>query len=453
MNSFEICNEQMFYKKNLSCCRSLVEPSDVLFNNNTVVSSGVIEYVLSPLVFVFTMWVLQQAERDGIKKLYFLARDGYPFYQAAMKICQKSGIEIDCRYVYGSRYSLRVPMYSQNIDEALDFVCRGGIDVTFRKIMMRSGLTQEQIDKLEKDYYTFHFDKICSYKELLNIKQFLKENDQYIFLLRDNSNNRWKNLRAYFEQENLLEDIQVGIVDSGWTGSTQKTINDIRKRCGIKNKVKGYYFGLYTAPKDIKKNEYKCFSFDPNRALIDRTFFNNCLFEVVYNADHGTTFGYSNNNANGTIDPILEYHEISLQKGIVHKRFSEYVDYCVNNTMYNDENVTSFNNALRSIQKSLRRFMWDPTREEAEYFGSMPFSDDLLDHSMREIAPCFSEEYLKENHFLNKVLTAFGCRQQVIHESAWFEASAVRSGSHSMYHRASNSAYKMISLFLHGYGL
>ena len=33
--------------------------------------------VISPVIVLYTLWIVTEAEKQGIRRLYFLARDGY----------------------------------------------------------------------------------------------------------------------------------------------------------------------------------------------------------------------------------------------------------------------------------------------------------------------------------------------------------------------------------------
>ena len=56
-------------------------------------------YVLGPAVSAYVLWVLGDAVKKGIKRLYFLARDGYFMYETAKILCGKLSIPVDCRYL------------------------------------------------------------------------------------------------------------------------------------------------------------------------------------------------------------------------------------------------------------------------------------------------------------------------------------------------------------------
>ena len=91
-----------------------------------------------------------------------------------------------------------------------------------------------------------------------------------------------------------------------------------------------------------------------------------------------------------------------------------------------------------------RLLMWDPTAQDAEHFGSLPFSDDLLDNGLQELAAPLSEQQLRSSHLLPKLLSMTGLRPQSLRESAWYEASAVRFASHPRWHRISYAFYRAL---------
>ena len=487
--------------------------------DSTHVMSGerVLQEIFAPLMTAFTVWVLKEAEARGIKRLYFLSRDGYLPYRTAIRLVKSCEFDIECRYLYCSRYSLRVPMYSENVDEALSHVTRGGIDVTFRKILLRSGFRAEDIPKMQAAFPDLALDEVIPYSGLKKVRARLAGSDAYKDLLKQRSEEAWEPLCAYFRQEGLLEGIgacdrskeksdrvsarygslgkseragtcdenaeKIGIVDSGWTGTTQKSIAEIRRRCGIDDPAEGFYFGLFEIPKGSDPERYHSFYFGPKTKLFNKVFFSNSLFEALVRADHGTVSGYRKVKTSGkdgesrySMEPILEPCRMN---GIAEKLDQYISQYLVRisekSKAGQDREAGKMPEESDSIltpelTRRLKKFMWNPDPGEAEYFGSLPFSDDLLDETEREVAPVFPVRYLKENHFVNRLLTSLGIRKGTVHESAWFEATCVRSAertgssdhaqssgwtgffarSASIWHRISFSFYKAVSYLRKG---
>lgn len=434
-----------FYKKNLSKHHKMYTVSrnmeEEIFKKDLPPAEV---YVLAPVMMGFAMWVILSAEKNHIRKLFFMARDGYPVYRVAQRLCQVFDIKVECRYFYASRYSLRVPMYSENLEEALQHICRGGIDVTFQKIMIRSGFNADEIKWAESLFPFQNPTEKIAYPQLVKIRKMLEMTPEYLEMLKKKSTEAWPALVGYCRQEGILED-GVAIVDSGWTGTTQKSINDIRKRAGCSSGISGYYFGLFEIPKGEQPEKYHGFYFGPKEDWLNKVMFSNCFIESLFSAGHGTTRGYQ--MVGKEFVPVLsEPGEKDITKiNDMQNLLEKYADLF--NERYSGEQITlkECMSLKRLLKKSVRTLLWNPTFAEAEYFGSLYFSDDLLDDSMKELAPVLSEKEMKQNHFFNKLLTACGLRNAYIRESAWFEASAVRSGRGALKHRLSYGFYKLLS--------
>ena len=146
---------------------------------------NVYDYVLAPALHGFVCWVLREAVAAGTKRLYFLARDGYLMYQAADKICKKLQLPISCKYLSCSRYSIRVPMYHRNYTEALEYICRGGIDLTMDRILNRGALEEQEkqnvLEMLNEEFQRnsqtmFRMQENIPYAKLEQIRQALEKN-------------------------------------------------------------------------------------------------------------------------------------------------------------------------------------------------------------------------------------------------------------------------------------
>lgn len=439
-------NRAAYYKKNLQKVKVLYEPAILLEKDELHFSDSMVgEFVLAPFLVLFSAWVLQEAMKDGIDRLYFLARDGYPAYIAAKRISEAYDLKIDCRYLYCSRYALRVPMYSENQKEMLDYICRNGIDITTRKVLKRAGLDSAQTEALVAESRDINkLDEKISNAELQKLRKRLSDNPRFLKIVCNNSENSWPTLRTYFEQEGFLEKNAIGIVDSGWIGSTQKSICDILKRMGKDMEIKGYYWGLYDIPEGMDPQEYRGFYFEKKNRLRNKIFFSNCLIETIFSSTQGTTVGYKIGK-NGA-EPILDGNSFNTHElTCIHTLLEKYTDNFIN---YNRK--VSFSNLktsryVRLLASSLHRFMWNPTREESRIFGRLLFSDDLLDDHCKELAPVFTTRELTENHFWHRVLATLKVEDRIVHESGWYEATVRRSTDRVLIHKLSYSAYRTLS--------
>lgn len=415
-------------------------------------------YVLAPALNSFVIWLLQDALARGIQRLYFLARDGYFMYRTAEIFCRKFQLPVECRYLYCSRYSLRVPMYHLDMDDAMEYICRGGIDVTMQKLLKRSGISkEEQEETLKILNLSFPATQSIPYAKLPEIRKKLEECRFFTNCVYRHSHEELPNLRGYLSQEGLFDEVPKAIVDSGWTGSTQKDLQRLlsyfgKEECGKtdfakpENKetglLEGYYWGLYELPPDVKKEQYHCYYFQPRRTLREKVHFSNCLFETIYSAPHGMTVGYAFSDKKYV--PIFAPYD----KGRKHfmesleQLFAAYAARLADSM----ESIGDVDCAKdrKVIRKLLKMFMGKPAPEEAELFGRLEFSDDVLEDDKQQVAVYLNEAELKANHAANKALVMLGLKQEYIKESAWYEGSAVRYGKHVRWHLVWYRAYKYL---------
>ena len=87
--------------------------------------------LLAPVAVSFAAWVLREAVVRKIDRVYFLARDGWQFYRAARALQKSWKLPVELRYLYCSRYSLRIPCYCLMGEEALGYICLRGMEVSF----------------------------------------------------------------------------------------------------------------------------------------------------------------------------------------------------------------------------------------------------------------------------------------------------------------------------------
>lgn len=97
---------------------------------------------VAPVLIAYVEWVLREAAQRGIHRLYFLARDGYVLQKIAERFCAAHRLDIQCRYLYCSRMSLRMPDYHLIGEEAFRLLSQPGYHVTLRSLFQRVTLPE-----------------------------------------------------------------------------------------------------------------------------------------------------------------------------------------------------------------------------------------------------------------------------------------------------------------------
>ncbi|NJN20657.1 MAG: hypothetical protein HC812_04995 [Leptolyngbya sp. RL_3_1] len=100
--------------------------------------------VVAPFLTSYVAWVLQDAQARGLKRLYFVARDG----QILLKIAETLGQSMatpECHYLYGSRQAWFLPSVTAINRQALDWLVLPGHSQVLRHLLRRVGLDPEAI--------------------------------------------------------------------------------------------------------------------------------------------------------------------------------------------------------------------------------------------------------------------------------------------------------------------
>lgn len=400
------------------------------------------ESTLAPVLVEFVKWVLRSAGEHGIRRIYFLARDGWPMYQAARILAEGRDPEIDCRYLKCSRYALRIPAFHLLGRSAVQQICMGGISVTLRKVLRRGGLTDQEIQETARAMgRRDDLDRILSYQEVRDLRGPLAQTELFWRYVSAHAEEAYGAAVGYLRREGLMDGIDYAIADSGWTGSIQRTLSLITASAGYRGRITGYYFGLYHIPADAEKKDYHAYYFGPVGKIRRKVYFSNSLFECICSEPSRMTVGYRRSGEG--YEPTAEEgrignrEELELIHGIVERRAGEEAERLpVRPALWKTD-------IGRRLLRRLEQLMGRPGRAQAEAFGRMKFTDDVLDAG-HLLAPGLTEWEIRQNHFWAKLLVLTGIRRQPVKESAWIEGSIVRSGGAVRWHLLQSRIYKYL---------
>lgn len=394
-------------------------------------------HIWAPAITDYVEWVLEKAVRSGKKRLYFLARDGWMMYHAAQRIIDKRSLDIEARYLKVSRYAVRSAQYYLMGEKSLDLICIGGIDVTFERIMKRALLTDEEAKHVARIAgYEDRYDTVLNYRQIQELKQQLKDVKILFKYIEQHSKINYENAVGYLRQEGLMEDKPYALVDSGWIGTLQMSIQHlVSAGIGKERRICGYYYGLYDVPKDAEGGQYESYYFG-KKSVWKKVYFSNCLFETVFSSPGGMTIGYEKKDD--------KYQAVESDRKNPNKELM--LEFKSLLMMYVDERLRSVTEAKavrHKNAKSLARLMSKPASEEAEAYGSMKFCDDIIEFKLQHVAAEWDAKELKKQSFVSKMLIKLNIKKEELHDSAWPEGSIANYGSRVGYHLWQERLYKL----------
>lgn len=373
--------------------------------------------IAGPILSSFVAWVLRQAQADRLERLYFVARDGQVLRLIAQQMENEcDGIEL-C-YLYGSRQAWHLPGTFVCNAVTADWLLLADPYLSLEVIAQRGRLEHSEFIKALKccGFPALKIDQRLTESEIVQLRELVCRSSPLKTLLEESACKARSYAVAYFQQEGLFDDVHWGIVDLGWHGNLQNSLERILVSAGSKPPKVGYYFGLLSRPpSDGSKKSY---FFNADRRDDYFAWGSACIaiLELLASGDHGTTQGYRQME-DGTVQPeidlmnkpVLGWGLEYLRKGIF--RY-------VRESPFHMEDSAQTRSALLPL---VRWFCVNPPKEIAEALGSFPFSSDQAEVNRHPFAPPLS---LPQALFY---LINFG-RPSRFEVSYWIHGSRVQSG-------------------------
>ncbi|WP_315786683.1 hypothetical protein [Fischerella sp. JS2] len=353
---------------------------------------------IAPMLFGFVYWCLVEAQKKGIQRLYFVARDGQILHKIAQVICQNWGFAIDCRYLYGSRQAWHMPA-TQGISESeFDWILLQTEVLTqftsIRSICDRVHILPEQIQDVLSRYGfpAKKWDLNLQQHERKLLKQIFTEKEVTELIIANAAHYREKAI-GYFHQEGIGDGVPFALVDVGWSGKTQSSFSNLLNIAGIypESGVYGFYFALENRVKPFKDDKLFAYFYDVEEKRSDRYFLckYRCLFELFMAADHGSTKCYDSHD--NKYIPVLrrQKNEEAIAWGL-HVLQNAAVEFAKQFTTNLSAQECTTNLLVEATEILSREFVLHPSYQEAKVFGSFLISGDITENSFYELAPIYS---------------------------------------------------------------
>lgn len=376
--------------------------------------------VIGPMTFLFVWWVLFRARELGVKRLYFLARDGQLMFRVAKVLAQNWKLDLDLRYLYCSRESLFLPAFDKMGAFERHWITWGTTgEISWTEICHRLGLSEQLTRPYLKQY---GLEDLVSNKVLSLCPDFQRQlenlltDEDFCCLVRERSQQAFDVTCAYLNQEGMFENEPFALVDTGWRGSSQYALNSILSKVSGQptGGLTGFYLGLGQQVFASGDNHLEAFLFDWRRERRDDRLASFLCYEMLCSADHGRTSGYRklercvmpilDDMDSGVLPLINHHHRIAVSYA---DQISRYIPF------------TSFRKepSARMVRKLLRTFICTPTPAQAQLYGNWRMAGEIRERDCQPLAPPMGMK-----RFIRCVLG----REKI--RGFWPQASLIRSG-------------------------
>lgn len=328
--------------------------------------------LLGPWVMGFAAWVLAEARSRGLRCLWFLSRDAWWFYQAALQLPEAEGI--DLRYVAINRVQLRFATEGARPESEW---FSGTRSVTWCLLQERLALSPVDLTELQSacQCESRSIGATLDAAMQARVKEVLRQDD-WRALLEARAKTAGEQARAYLQQCAGDSD-SIGVVDVGWHGRSQAML-----RCLCPAVSQGFYLGLCN---DTPHEDKKAWLFDTGLGT-GALFLNQHqrMIEVLIGGLTGPLMGYR--QVDGTWQGVFrdnDNRECTPGLADMHVAAQEFVQLSQQSAYRHWWSVE----LLRQMTVvNLQRLLNEPTGEDAQYF--LPWRVTTDDAHQDTVAPC-----------------------------------------------------------------
>lgn len=202
-----------------------------------------------PIYTNFLSWVIEQANLDGVKKLFFLARDGHYLMPVFEQMKKQWGFEIEGVYIYASRRLFNLAAIYELDNSALEFLSTPNPRLSVRHFIERIDLDAETYKDLLITAGLSDLDLIITNNSGNFIGDFRRKINNFFVMITSDilvvAKNEREKLFEYFSSVGLDPSNTNAIVDIGWQGSSLRSVQKLLRHKAPLHQQRGYYFATW----------------------------------------------------------------------------------------------------------------------------------------------------------------------------------------------------------------
>lgn len=332
--------------------------------------------VAGPLFYGFVRWTLAEARRRGLRRLYFLARDGQVFWRIAQAIQVVEPHGIECRYLHASRLLFAGPAELGAPETLRTLVAPAAAFHSLRQSLVLLGLDEAWAATGLPDRFRAHDPSAnLPQPDREALADWLLAPAQRP-LITTALAQRTAQARTYLDTAGLRAGEPFALVDAGWFGTIQHSLEHILGATGTPVPLTGFYLGLVPSGTRSFAGEALGYTnrFAPLPLLREES--HKVLIELMAQADHGQAAGFEQRNGQWTVrlqdTGSVNLAEIRMFQDAILAFTRRALEVSAEAAAPEEE----FSRAVIGIYRSLHD---NPTPREAQVLGFLPHSDQYFE--------------------------------------------------------------------------
>lgn len=322
------------------------------------------------MYYGFMVWLLDQVQNEKLEHIYFLARDGYILEKVCELFEEKTGLKLHHSYLYASRRVYNFPMITAMDESAFYFLLASGREeLNVADFLLRIGFDANTYrDQIAQVGFSGADQIVSSKADFDRMRALFVMIEQDII---EKAASERQLLRDYLAQEGLWDTKRVAVVDVGWNGTMQKSLNKLIALLGEKVALYGYYFGVFDTATVDHAYGYIVQHNKPHHNMLF-ILEGIWMIEFMLFAPHGSVIGFERQE--GRIVPqMAEETYDEYRVGAVTDMQAGALDFVRDMLEAYGKIPLTIDEALRPM----RRLLFDPTPLEREMLGNLALGESF----------------------------------------------------------------------------
>jgi FMN phosphatase YigB (HAD superfamily) len=378
--------------------------------------------VALPLYVGFGSWVVRQARRLDLDRLYFVARDGEVFLDVTRRLAEQAGDRIDCRYLYGSRTAWQLAsagLSSPGRRGDLWIPDDGSAEtLSARDVLALVSLSPDDAFALAaaSSVAAGRADEPLGADGWDQLQALIA--GPLADEIGRRAGDRRRLLVRYLDQEGVTAPGRVGVVDVGWTGRAARALEDVLVDAGRPLPSAHLFLGLIDGAATVMGADLHGRSLgwlvDEARGRPSRTLREDpvMVIESFAMGREGHTIGYAADEGR-VIPQLAEAHNPAALRWPL-DGFRQAVMHSL--AAFLDGPVPDDVDLSALVWRQVLAFWRRPSRDEATAWGAQPYGDDFHNAATHPLAKPATAK---------RVLTRVGIGPQAWREPTFWLAGTV----------------------------
>jgi hypothetical protein len=329
--------------------------------------------VFGPLLHAFVHWIMRACAEQGIRDVYFLARDGQLPFRMCSKLVAESGQDLRCHYIFASRQALHLPGCT-SIEDAESWLLDDTPQLTLRMIAERACIPLDVVAAAAESHFVVGPDDNISPRERQLLRLVISD-PLFVTAFIAGVARVMEPASAYYLSQGLASRGDVALVDIGWNGRLQRSLGALLKKSDHRpEQLLGLYLCLSKRLSNAPGDDLRGFLADPERpervAFFDQY---RHVFEAAMSADHPTTVGFE--FSNGAARPLFgEPHSFAMVQKIAlqHTTLDAFLDNLIALGRAAGRSILP---SVESVTENLVQFLSRPTPSNGLALEGFSFVD------------------------------------------------------------------------------